>query len=180
MTKRVQPPRQLLITIGILVVVSIVSNLLIEALKVSAPDEMNKSILLLGVPFLSLFIAILLGFIYFIFVVASRLNGVVERRVYRPIEALIITGIVIGVIGMFQPFTIFGYQYGFILLLFSTLAFIVWSHVTPKGEINNEEVGPVSVREVIEHEAEIPDELRHHAPSQTTQEVLSRHASDEV
>ncbi|MBC7811338.1 MAG: hypothetical protein H7175_09330, partial [Burkholderiales bacterium] len=61
----------------------------------------------------------------------------------------------------------------------STLAFIVWSHVTPKGEINNEEVGPVSVRHVIEYEAEIPSELLHQPTSQTTQEVLSRRASDE-
>jgi len=177
MTKRVQPPKRLLYAMAILVGVGLVAGPVSQL--IIPPEEMNKAILILGLPFLSIFIAILLGFIYFIFVVASRLNGVVEMRVYRPIEAIIIAGILIGVFGMFQPFNILGYQYGFIVLLISTLAFIVWSHVTPKGEINNEEVGPVSVRHVIEHEAEIPEALRHQPTSQTTQEVLSRRASDE-
>jgi hypothetical protein len=32
---------------------------------------------------------------------------------------------------MFQPWLFLGYKYGFLLVLFSTLAFIIWSHITP-------------------------------------------------
>jgi hypothetical protein len=46
-------------------------------------------------------------------------------------ERVIIGGIVLGVVCMFQPWVFVGYKYGFLLVLFSTLAFIVWSHVTP-------------------------------------------------
>ena len=43
----------------------------------------------------------------------------------------IISGIVVGAVGMFQPWLFRAYTLGFLLLLFSTLAFIVWSHVRP-------------------------------------------------
>jgi hypothetical protein len=33
---------------------------------------------------------------------------------------------------MFQPWRLDGFRVGFLLVLFSTLAFILWSHVTPK------------------------------------------------
>ena len=35
---------------------------------------------------------------------------------------------------MFQPIVIALYRYGFLLLLFSTIGFIVFSHMSPKAE----------------------------------------------
>jgi len=35
-------------------------------------------------------------------------------------------------VGMFQPIMIDLYRYGFLLLLFSTLGFIIFSHMSPK------------------------------------------------
>jgi len=39
----------------------------------------------------------------------------------------------LGVVAMFQPWTMFGYRTGFQVVLFLTLAFTVWSHVMPKS-----------------------------------------------
>jgi hypothetical protein len=60
---------------------------------------------------------------------------------------VLIGGIVLGVIGMFQPWLFAAYRFGFILLLVSTLGFILWSHIVPRDE-SREEVGPVAVSEV--------------------------------
>jgi hypothetical protein len=61
------------------------------------------------------------------------------------ILTILIAGIVLGILGMFQPWIFQAYKYGFIVLLFSTLGFIVWSHVTPKREQTQEEASPVSM-----------------------------------
>jgi hypothetical protein len=79
------------------------------------------------------FVAILLAFIYSISFLASKLNNNVSQRAYDLIEAVIIAGILLGVVGMFQPWVQAGYRFGFYVLLLSTLAFIAWSHVTPKS-----------------------------------------------
>ena len=59
---------------------------------------------------------------------------------------IIIAGIVLGIVGMFQPWTFAGYRYGFMLLFFSTLAFILWSHVVPKG-VHADQVESISIGE---------------------------------
>lgn len=77
------------------------------------------------------FLVILGLFITFIRWVAGRLSYKIAAARFTYIERIIIAGIVLGVISMFQPWLFVGYKYGFLVLLFSTLAFIVWSHVTP-------------------------------------------------
>jgi hypothetical protein len=77
------------------------------------------------------FLIILGLFIAFIRTVSARLSGKIPPGVFEFWERVIIGGIVLGVISMFQPWVFIGYKYGFLLVLFSTLAFIVWSHVTP-------------------------------------------------
>lgn len=81
------------------------------------------------------FLVILGLFIFFIRRLAQRLDNKISHDRFAHIERLIIAGIVIGVVSMFQPWLFIGYKYGFLLLLFSTLAFIVWSHVTPAPTI---------------------------------------------
>jgi hypothetical protein len=39
---------------------------------------------------------------------------------------------------MFQPWLFAGYRFGFLLVLFATLGFIVWSHITPASPQYNE------------------------------------------
>ncbi len=77
------------------------------------------------------FIVILGLFIYFIRRVSQRYSDRIDAASFARIERVIIGGIVLGVVGMFQPWLFAGYKLGFQLLLLSTLAFIVWSHVTP-------------------------------------------------
>jgi|YNPNPStandDraft_1061719.scaffolds.fasta_scaffold01507_9 hypothetical protein len=84
--------------------------------------------------FLTVFLAILLAFIFFgVYLTSLVLNGKVPRQIYRVVEGIIITGILVGAFGMFQPWLIFGYQHGFTVLFYSTLAFIVWSHIAPRN-----------------------------------------------
>lgn len=81
------------------------------------------------------FLVILGLFITFIRWVSGRLSYKIAAARFTQIERVIIAGIVLGVVSMFQPWLFVGYKYGFLVLLFSTLAFIVWSHVTPAPTI---------------------------------------------
>lgn len=78
------------------------------------------------------FIAVLLLFIRLIQISEKRLGGRLPRRRHGVIEGVIIAGIVIGILMIFQPFTLALFEPGFLLLVFSTLAFTLWSHVLPK------------------------------------------------
>ncbi len=85
--------------------------------------------------FIISFLIILSLFIYFIRCVSRRYSDRIDAASFARIERVIIGGIVLGVVGMFQPWLFVGYKLGFQLLLLSTLAFIVWSHVTPAPTI---------------------------------------------
>jgi hypothetical protein len=89
--------------------------------------------------FIAGFLAILMAFIFFGVVFVSReLSGRFPYRVYDLVEKIIIAGILLGVVGMFQPWVHALYRIGFYSVFISFLAFNVWSHVTPKGVHNNE------------------------------------------
>ena len=95
------------------------------------------------------FVAIIVAFILFIIFLAKRLNGKVPQSTYNVVEKIIIAGILLGIFGMFQPWIHLGFRIGFHLLLFSTLAFIVWSHITPRATQYDEEgIGEASVNEL--------------------------------
>jgi len=84
--------------------------------------------------FVTGFLAILMAFIFFGIVFVSReLDGKVPQRTYDRIEGIIIAGILLGIVGMFQPWKHAIYRLGFSVLFVSFLAFNVWSHVTPQA-----------------------------------------------
>ena len=58
-----------------------------------------------------------------------------SKRTYTRVERALIGLILLGMVGMFQPLGIALYRYGFLLLLFSTLGFIVFSHLSPQAEM---------------------------------------------
>jgi hypothetical protein len=89
--------------------------------------------------FIAVFLIILFLFIAFVRFVARRFSTRIDPKTYDGIERIMIGGIIAGVIAMFQPWIFAGYKYGFLLLLFSTLTFIVWSHVTPSAPLYGEE-----------------------------------------
>jgi hypothetical protein len=97
--------------------------------------ERISNVLLEAIPFILIFVAIILTFITLISLVASVLNDNIARRTHTMIERIIMFGIVGGVIGLFQPWWFLVYKYSFMFLLVSTLSFILWSHVRPKREL---------------------------------------------
>jgi hypothetical protein len=72
-----------------------------------------------------------------------------SRKTYRQIERVIIGLMLVGIAGMFQPFAVILYRYGFLLLLFSTIGFIIISHISPKSEATDV-AGPVSLGQAVE------------------------------
>ncbi len=149
---RPRVPVTLLIVIAVLLVLGIVAGQYINATMTE--EQLADNVFINAVPFVLIFAAIILGFIAVIAVVASMLDNNISQRAHRIVEQILIVGIVLGVVGMFQPWVFEGYKYGFILLLISTLSFILWSHITPKRELMQEEAisGPLgeSVQENLE------------------------------
>ncbi len=82
--------------------------------------------------FITTFGTVLLGGAFFLAFVAANINGKIPRRLHTTVELIIIFFLVVSVICMFQPISIDIYSHGFNLLMFSLLAFIVWSHLVPK------------------------------------------------
>lgn len=116
----------------------------------ATPEQLANNVLLSAIPFILIFIAIILFFITLIVLIATALSNNISVRAYRVVESILIAGIVLGIIGMFQPWLFAAYKYGFVILLISTLSFIVWSHVSPRRAEIQEEVGPVSISEIVE------------------------------
>ncbi len=135
---RFRIPYGLLITAVVLFILGMAATPLIRSW--ATEEQLNQNVLLSAIPFILIFVSILLVFIAVIVMVASVLNDHIDARVYRIIESVIIAGIVLGVIGMFQPWHMFFYKNGFRLLLISTLSFILWSHVRPGEEQRQEEL----------------------------------------
>lgn len=112
-----------------------------------------SSVLLSALPFIFIFVGIILTYMTIIWAISSALNGQISRRTYEIIEYIAIGGIVLGILGMFQPFQFVAYKYGFLLLLLSTLFFILWSHIRPRGAYDVS-LGTVSVTEIEHKELE--------------------------
>jgi len=56
------------------------------------------------------------------------------KRVHQTIERIIIAAMLLGIVGMFQPWSIHLYGLGFHVLLIGTLSFIVFSKVPFREE----------------------------------------------
>jgi hypothetical protein len=152
MTKsRLRIPVGLIATVVVLLILSGVAGPIIRS--TATQEQLDNNVLLNAIPFILIFAAIVLTFITLIVMVASVLNHNIAASSYRVIEIILIAGIVLGVVGMFQPWLFVLYKIGFLVLLISTLGFILWSHVTPKGVRRHEELGSVSISEFEKHEA---------------------------
>ncbi|MFN8458761.1 MAG: hypothetical protein U0401_29600 [Anaerolineae bacterium] len=146
MTKfKAHVPLGLLISVVILLILGAAAGPVIRSL--ATPEQMATNVLLSAIPFVLIFAAIVLTFITLVAFVSSLLSHNIAPNVYRPIELTIIGGIVLGVVGMFQPWWFQGYRIGFFVLLISTLSFILWSHVVPRGMRPQETAGSVSISE---------------------------------
>jgi hypothetical protein len=111
--------------------------------------EVEQTVLILAIPFVAVFVAIILLYIWVIFMVALRFNDRIPYRTYRPIEITVIAGIVLAVVCLFQPWQLISYKYGFALLLGSILAFILWSHVRPQTAAAGPRLRPFDRRHYV-------------------------------
>ncbi|MBZ0298294.1 MAG: hypothetical protein K8J31_01055 [Anaerolineae bacterium] len=108
--------------------------------------EQQQQVLIQAVPFIAIFVSIVLAFACLIVLVAVAFSGKVPQRTYRPVERIIIAGIFIGIVGLFQGWRLFPYEYGFLVLLVSVLLFMVWSHLTPMSPRQSKQIPPPSQR----------------------------------
>jgi len=143
MAKKLPVPIALPIIIVVLLILGAIAGPIIAS--VATEEQLATNILLSAIPFILFFAAIILAFIALIILASNLLSHKIPERIYRPVERIIIAGIVLGIIGMFQPWSFVLYRIGFFTLLISTLSFILWSHVRPKGEaVEQEHIAAVS------------------------------------
>lgn len=144
--RRAHVPKGLPIAAVILLVLGLIAIPLIQ--RLATPEQLARNVLLNALPFILIFVAIILAYISVIWLVASALNDQIDPRRQRTIELIIIAGILLGIVGMFQPWVMGLYTWGFVLLLVSTLSYILWSHVRPRATAT-EQAGGVSASEVV-------------------------------
>ena len=131
---RIRPliPLKLLIAAVVLLALSFASRPVLGAL---VPDlQTSKNVLLLAIPFLMVFVPIILLFMSLIVFVSKILHQRIPERAYKSVEYVFIVGIVAGIISMFQPWTFLLFKPGFFVLFGSLLGFMIWSHVAMKRE----------------------------------------------
>jgi hypothetical protein len=96
-------------------------------------QDRTDNAILGGISFILIFIGIIVAFIDLVILLATKLNHNIPQSVYSPVLNILIAGIVLGVIGMFQPFLFVLYQVGFVLLFLSLIGFMVWGHLVPRA-----------------------------------------------
>ncbi len=125
-------PLKLLIAAAVLLGLSFAARPVLAAL---VPDlQSSTNVLLLALPFLLVFVPIILGFMAVIVFVSKLLHQRVPERVYKVIEYVFIVGILLGIVSMFQPWTFTLFKRGFFVLFGSLIAFMIWSHVAMKHD----------------------------------------------
>lgn len=128
------------VAIGIILAVGWLISLYTDTLS----EEQQNEVLIKAVPFVAIFVSIVLAFILLIVIVAVAFRGDVPLRSYRPIEYLLIAGILLGVVGLFQGWKLFAYEFGFLVLLGSLLGFMIWSHLEPMSLRQSRIVPPLT------------------------------------
>jgi hypothetical protein len=127
--KRFRPPIPLLVVAVALLVIGLVANNMTGDVT---EEFARENLILLAVPFLAIFIAVLLFYIGLIVTLSRAFSGQIPARIYRVIFGAAVIGIVLGVIMMFQSWAMAVYRVGFSVLLVSLLSFMVISHIAPR------------------------------------------------
>jgi hypothetical protein len=130
-TRPITPlPKALPISGVILLVLGFIAMPLVQT--VFSDQQLSRNAILSGIPFILIFASIIIFFMSFIWFLSNKLNFRISARTYNIVEKIIIGGIVLGIVFMFQPWVFVLFRYGFYMLLIATLGFIVWSHIAAK------------------------------------------------
>jgi hypothetical protein len=128
--KRIKPPFVLLIISAVLVVFGVVYD---RFILTTIPEQQQiDNVILTAVTFISIFVAILLVYIFIINLGSQIFSGRISQKVYKPVNLILIAGILLSILMMMQPFSIFLYRISFPVLLFSLFGFMFWSHIRPR------------------------------------------------
>lgn len=122
----------LLILLGIAVLLWVLGIALMPVIEGLDAETKADNTILSGIPFILIFIGVIIAFIDFTILTATLWNNKLPDTIFRPVERILIGGIVLGIVGMFQPFVMPLYTYGFMILLVSTIGYIFWSHIVPR------------------------------------------------
>lgn len=127
--KKIRPPYFLLIiSVGIVILGILYQNFVLTGI----PEQTQiDNVILIAVPFICYFVAILLVYIFLINISGQLLRGRVSEKLYKLLNMILIAGIIIGIIMMLQPLSMVIFKISFVIVLISLLLFMVWSHVTP-------------------------------------------------
>jgi hypothetical protein len=123
-------PVKLLVSAAVVLILSPIARPVIETL--ATKEQVSQNVLLTSIPFVLFFVSLVLAYMALIVFAGKMLSNRVPEGVYRTIEYVLIAGIALGVLGMFQPWLFALFKIGFFVLLLSTLSFILWSHITLK------------------------------------------------
>lgn len=135
--KKVRPPYVLPIVSILLVVFGYLYG---KFILVTIPEQTRiDNVIMIAVPFICYFVAIILVYIFLINVISQFLNHKISPKIYRPLNLIFIAGIIGGIVLMLQPFSIALFRISFMVVLISLLLFMVWSHVTPAAVQEEEE-----------------------------------------
>jgi hypothetical protein len=126
-------PKAMPISAIILLILGIAASPLVQI--IFSEEQLSKNAILSGIPFILITASIIIFFMSFIWFASNKLNYRISHRTYNIIEKIIIGGIILGIVLMFQPWVFVFFRYGFYLLLISTLAFMVWSHITAQAPV---------------------------------------------
>lgn len=135
--KKVRPPYVLPV---VAVIISFLGFLYSIFVLPTIPEQTRiDNVILIAVPFICYFVAIILMYIFLINVVMQNFSHKISPKIYKPINFVIIAGIIGGIILMLQPLSIGLFKISFMIVLVSLLLFMVWSHVIPKAIPDDEE-----------------------------------------
>lgn len=123
-------PIKLLVAAAVVFGLSFAARPLIDAIVPA--EQATSDVLIIAIPFLFIFVPIILAYMSVIVFVGKLLKDRIPEPLHRAIEYVFIAGIAFGIFSMFQPWLFLLFKIGFLVLLASTLGFILWSHVSMK------------------------------------------------
>ncbi len=123
-------PIKLLVAAVVVFGLSFAARPLIDAIVPA--EQASSDVLIIAIPFLLIFVPIILAYMSVIVFVGKLLKERIPEPIHRAIEYVFIAGIAFGILSMFQPWLFALFKIGFLVLLASTLGFILWSHVSMK------------------------------------------------
>ncbi len=128
--RRPKVPKTLLIIALVFLVIGAIAWRAMPS--IASEEQLASNVLMAAIPFVLIFVAILLTYIAIITMAVRAFNDLINHKLYDNIMRVVIGGIIVGILGLFQPWEMRLYTLGFVVLLFSTLIYILWSHVVPQ------------------------------------------------